>query len=57
MDELAEPKLQMGEEKAKKIPPNAEDCKLHFVRCIKPRPKPEKGDNKPGLFVHTMTLQ
>lgn len=57
MDELAEPKLQMGEEKQKKIPENAEDCKLHFVRCIKPRPKPLSPTDSPGLFVHSMTLQ
>lgn len=57
MDELAEPKLQMGDEKQKKIPENAEDCKLHFVRCIKPRPKPLSKDDRPGMFVHSMTLQ
>jgi len=57
MDELAEPKLQMGEEKQKKVPENAEDCKLHFVRCIKPRPKPLNKEDQPGLFVHSMTLQ
>lgn len=57
MDELAEPKLQMGEEKQKKIPENAEDCKLHFVRCIKPRPKPLSSTDNPGMFVHSMTLQ
>jgi myosin heavy subunit len=47
----------MGEEKQKKIPENAEDCKLHFVRCIKPRPKPLNKEDQPGLFVHSMTLQ
>lgn len=57
MDELAEPKLLMGEEKQKKVPENAEDCKLHFVRCIKPRPKPLSKEDRPGMFVHSMTLQ
>ena len=57
MDELAETKLQMGEEKQKAIPEGAEDCKLHFVRCIKPRPKPLSKDDRPGMFVHSMTLQ
>jgi myosin heavy subunit len=57
MDELAEPKLQMGEEKQKTIPEGCEDCKLHFVRCIKPRPKPLSKEDNPGMFVHSMTLQ
>ena len=57
MSELAEPKLQMGEEKQKKVPEDAEDCKLHFVRCIKPRPKPLNKEDNPGMFVHSMTLQ
>lgn len=57
MDELAEPLLQMGDEKQKKLPVNLEHTKLHFIRCIKPRPKPEKGDKMPGFFCHSMTLQ
>jgi len=57
MDELAEPLLRMGDEKQKKIPENAEDCKLHFIRCIKPRPKPKDKNDRPGMFVHSMTLQ
>lgn len=57
MDELAEPLLRMGDEKQKKIPDNAEDCKLHFIRCIKPRPKPKDKNDRPGMFVHSMTLQ
>jgi len=32
-------------------------CQLHFIRCIKPRPKPLSKEDKPGLFVHSMTLQ
>jgi len=57
MSELAEPLLKMREEKDKTAPITCEDCKLHFVRCIKPRPKPESKTDRPGLFVHSMTLQ
>jgi len=57
MEELAEPLLQMGEEKQKTIPEGLEDTKLHFIRCIKPRLKPERPDPTPGFFCHTMTLQ
>ena len=45
MNELAEPLLKMQQEKpvnatsASKI--NIENTELHFIRCIKPRPKPE----------------
>jgi hypothetical protein len=57
MDELAEPKLRMGIEKERTAPTDhIEDCKLHFVRCIKPRPKPLSKEDRPGMFVHTMTL-
>ena len=57
MSELAEPLLKMREEKDKTAPITCEDCKLHFVRCIKPRPKPESKTDRPGLFVQSMTLQ
>ena len=57
MLELAEPLIIMDQEKGKAIPPGAEPCQLHFVRCIKPRPKPLSKTDKPGLFVHSMTLQ
>lgn len=40
MLELAEPLIVMGPEAGRAIPANAEPCTLHFVRCIKPRPKP-----------------
>ena len=57
MEELAEPLLRMGEEKTRKISPEQEETQLHFIRCIKPRPKPESEGDRPGLFVHSMTLQ
>lgn len=57
MNELAEPLLKMGEEKQKQVPTNIENTELHFIRCIKPRPKPESPSDRPGLFVHSMTLQ
>lgn len=57
MLELGEPLIVMEDEKGRKIPANAEPCTLHFVRCIKPRPKPLSRTDRPGLFVHSMTLQ
>ena len=57
MLELAEPLVRMKEEKDRKVPANAKETELHFVRCIKPRPKPEMNDERQKLFVHTMTLQ
>ena len=57
MMELAEPLIVMGPEQGRKIPDDAQECQLHFIRCIKPRPKPLSRDDKPGLFVHSMTLQ
>jgi len=57
MWELAEPLLKMGEEKQKAVPTNVPETELHFIRCIKPRPKPESKTDRPGLFVHSMTLQ
>ena len=57
MEELAEPLLRMGEEKERKVDPSQEETQLHFIRCIKPRPKPESEGDRPGLFVHSMTLQ
>lgn len=57
MEELAEPLLRMGEEKSRKISDTQEQTQLHFIRCIKPRPKPESAGDRPGLFVHSMTLQ
>jgi myosin heavy subunit len=39
------------------VPANAKETELHFIRCIKPRPKPESNDDRKGLFVHSMTLQ
>jgi hypothetical protein len=56
MEELAEPLLLMGEEKQKTIPEGLEDTKLHFIRCIKPRLKPDRPDPTPGFFCHAMTL-
>ena len=57
MLELAEPLVSMAEEKGRDVPANAEPTELHFIRCIKPRPKPESPDDRKGLFVHSMTLQ
>lgn len=57
MNELGEPLIVMEQEKGRAIPPDAEPCTLHFIRCIKPRPKPLSKTDKPGLFVHSMTLQ
>ena len=57
MEELAEPLLRMGEEKERKVDPSQEETQLHFIRCIKPRPKPLNPEDRPGLFVYTMTLQ
>lgn len=57
MDELGEPLIRMGPEQSRPIPAGAVECQLHFVRCIKPRPKPLSKTDKPGMFVHSMTLQ
>lgn len=57
MNELGEPLIVMKEETGRAIPEDAEPCQLHFVRCIKPRPKPMSKTDRPGLFVHSMTLQ
>ena len=57
MNELGEPLIVMKEETGRAIPEDAEPCQLHFVRCIKPRPKPLSKTDRPGLFVHSMTLQ
>ena len=57
MEELAEPLLRMGEEKSRKVSKDQEETQLHFIRCIKPRPKPESENDRSGLFVHSMTLQ
>ena len=57
MNELGEPLIVMEQEKGRAIPPDAEPCTLHFIRCIKPRPKPLSKTDQPGLFVHAMTLQ
>lgn len=57
MNELGEPLIVMKEETGRQIPEDAEPCQLHFVRCIKPRPKPLSKTDRPGLFVHSMTLQ
>jgi len=56
MNELAEPLLAIGVPEGAK-PTDVEPCELHFIRCIKPRPKPESKTDRPGLFVHSMTLQ
>ena len=57
MQELAEPLINMKGEEGRQIPANAESCALHFVRCIKPRPKPLTPEQKAiRLFVHSMTL-
>ena len=57
MGELGEPLINMKEEAGRVTPKDAEGCTLHFIRCIKPRPKPESKTDQPGLFVHSMTLQ
>jgi len=57
MLELGEPLIVMESEKGRAIPSDAEGCQLHFIRCIKPRPKPLDKLDKPGLFVHSLTLQ
>ena len=56
MDELGEPLIRMGPEQSRPIPAGAQECQLHFVRCIKPRPKPLSSTDRPGMFVHSMTL-
>lgn len=49
MDELAEPLLKMQVEipinPGKMAPITIEKTELHFIRCIKPRPKPEFKDD------------
>ena len=57
MDELGEPLIRMGPEQSRPVPAGAVECQLHFIRCIKPRPKPLSRTDKPGMFVHSMTLQ
>ena len=57
MDELGEPLIRMGPEQSRPIPAGARECQLHFIRCIKPRPKPLSKTDNPGMFVHSMTLQ
>lgn len=57
MNELGEPLIKMKGEETRVTPAGAEACQLHFIRCIKPRPKPLSETDKPGLFVHSMTLQ
>jgi len=58
MEEMAEALLKMGDNAATVDTTGVEPTELHFIRCIKPRPKPDKtGDKRPGLFVYTMTLQ
>ena len=61
MNELAEPLLKMQMEKpvdpSKVKPITIENCELHFIRCIKPRPKPEFKGDQPGLFIHALTFQ
>lgn len=61
MEELAEPLLKMQAETpinpTKVSTINIEKTELHFIRCIKPRPKPEFKDDQPGLFIHSLTFQ
>ena len=58
MDEMAEPLIKMGNEPTPtNLSEDVEPTELHFIRCIKPRPKPQSKTDRPGLFVHTMTLQ
>jgi myosin heavy subunit len=65
MDELAEPLIKIKAPTETEVPAGknapapskVEQCELHFIRCIKPRPKPEFKDDQPGLFIHLLTLQ
>jgi myosin heavy subunit len=57
MEEMAEALLKMGGDNSQPIPEGVEPTELHFIRCIKPRPKPLNKTDRPGLFVYTMTLQ
>jgi hypothetical protein len=64
MEELAEPLIKIKapteiEDPGKKAPisSNVEKTELHFIRCIKPRPKPEFEGDQPGLFIHSLTFQ
>lgn len=58
MDELAEALLKSGADGESKapVPDHVKPTELHFIRCIKPRPKPLSKTDRPGLFVYTMTL-
>ena len=56
MDEMAEALLKMGDGPVV-VPEGVEPRELHFIRCIKPRPKPLFKGERNGLFVYTMTLQ
>jgi hypothetical protein len=67
MDELAEPLIKIRApteidapptgKGPVQAPPTGEKTELHFIRCIKPRPKPEFKDDQPGLFIHSLTFQ
>jgi len=57
MKEMAESLLKMGDADNKDPVSGVEPTGLHFIRCIKPRPKPVNAEDRPGLFVYTMTLQ
>jgi len=67
MDELAEPLIKIRAPSEIDAPPTGkgpvqapatgEKTELHFIRCIKPRPKPEFKDDQPGLFIHSLTFQ
>jgi hypothetical protein len=57
MYEMAEMLIKSGNDPIPtNIPDGVEPTDLHFIRCIKPRPKPMGKEDQPGLFVYTMTL-
>jgi myosin heavy subunit len=57
MEEMAESLLKCDPNEPLPLTENIQPTDLHFIRCIKPRPKPLNKEDRPGLFVHTMTLQ
>ena len=57
MNEMAESLITSGNEPLPStLPDDVAPTDLHFIRCIKPRPKPQNEEDRPGLFVYTMTL-
>jgi myosin heavy subunit len=56
MEEMAESLLKLDPNEPMPLTETIQPTDLHFIRCIKPRPKPLNKEDRPGLFVHTMTL-